>query len=121
MIRRPPRSTRTDTLCPYTTLFRSRGAEKHRRLRAGASGAPVPRRPAARTDGPSRSTDRERLLDARRARALRHPGTPRPLGGRRTRYGGASLRALVARAHVPGAEGEHLKREPAPKTIHARD
>src|SRR3546814_8985780 len=23
MMRRPPRSTRTDTLCPYTTLFRS--------------------------------------------------------------------------------------------------
>src|SRR3546814_13808781 len=28
MIRRPPRSTRTDTLFPYTTLFRS----DHRRL-----------------------------------------------------------------------------------------
>src|SRR3546814_15297558 len=28
MIRRPPRSTRTDTLFPYTTLFRSAG---HRR------------------------------------------------------------------------------------------
>src|SRR3546814_17503168 len=27
MIRRPPRSTRTDTLFPYTTLFRSRCAE----------------------------------------------------------------------------------------------
>src|SRR3546814_19314739 len=26
MIRRPPRSTRTDTLFPYTTLFRSGGA-----------------------------------------------------------------------------------------------
>src|SRR3546814_1668866 len=26
MIRRPPRSTRTDTLFPYTTLFRSRKA-----------------------------------------------------------------------------------------------
>src|SRR3546814_4905110 len=26
MIRRPPRSTRTDTLFPYTTLFRSCGA-----------------------------------------------------------------------------------------------
>src|SRR3546814_532390 len=26
MIRRPPRSTRTDTLFPYTTLFRSNGA-----------------------------------------------------------------------------------------------
>src|SRR3546814_2611660 len=27
MIRRPPRPTRTDTLFPYTTLFRSAGAE----------------------------------------------------------------------------------------------
>src|SRR3546814_9488929 len=26
MIRRPPRSTRTDTLFPYTTLFRSKAA-----------------------------------------------------------------------------------------------
>src|SRR3546814_18098095 len=26
MIRRPPRSTRTDTLFPYTTLFRSRSS-----------------------------------------------------------------------------------------------
>src|SRR3546814_4382419 len=29
MIRRPPRSTRTDTLFPYTTLFRSVGAAQH--------------------------------------------------------------------------------------------
>src|SRR3546814_5948639 len=29
MIRRPPRSTRTDTLFPYTTLFRSRRARDH--------------------------------------------------------------------------------------------
>src|SRR3546814_1169237 len=28
MIRRPPRSTRTDTLFPYTTLFRSRQARR---------------------------------------------------------------------------------------------
>src|SRR3546814_17028808 len=28
MIRRPPRSTRTDTLFPYTTLFRSKRAER---------------------------------------------------------------------------------------------
>src|SRR3546814_4676610 len=27
MIRRPPRSTRTDTLFPYTTLFRSSGVD----------------------------------------------------------------------------------------------
>src|SRR3546814_17269833 len=30
MIRRPPRSTRTDTLFPYTTLFRSGGAVARR-------------------------------------------------------------------------------------------
>src|SRR3546814_20954854 len=29
MIRRPPRSTRTDTLFPYTTLFRSRERAEH--------------------------------------------------------------------------------------------
>src|SRR3546814_19634129 len=29
MIRRPPRSTRTDTLCPYTTLFRSCDGGQH--------------------------------------------------------------------------------------------
>src|SRR3546814_13778148 len=28
MIRRPPRSTRTDTLFPYTTLFRSRRGDR---------------------------------------------------------------------------------------------
>src|SRR3546814_12091165 len=28
MIRRPPRSTRTDTLFPYTTLFRSSNAQR---------------------------------------------------------------------------------------------
>src|SRR3546814_7827916 len=30
MIRRPPRSTRTDTLFPYTTLFRSPPKRRHR-------------------------------------------------------------------------------------------
>src|SRR3546814_5791020 len=51
MIRRPPRSTRTDTLFPYTTLFRShrqarpavrRHARHHRdRTAAHPQGAPV--------------------------------------------------------------------------------
>src|SRR3546814_8947630 len=39
MIRRPPRSTRTDTLFPYTTLFRSRSGH-------ACSHAPARRRPA---------------------------------------------------------------------------
>src|SRR3546814_2439716 len=48
MIRRPPRSTRTDTLFPYTTLFRSRAgdAAAARSLRDGvlhARGAPAHR------------------------------------------------------------------------------
>src|SRR3546814_1115891 len=39
MIRRPPRSTRTDTLFPYTTLFRSAyRAEGRRRHTRGAAG-----------------------------------------------------------------------------------
>src|SRR3546814_16984114 len=40
MIRRPPRSTRTDTLLPYTTLFRSIGKAKHRSVVAGGGNQP---------------------------------------------------------------------------------
>src|SRR3546814_8152273 len=74
MIRRPPRSTRTDTLFPYTTLFRSAahaddaGADQRRRhlcrrraahphaaqWRAGAGGCP-PSAPHARQDRLKRS------------------------------------------------------------------
>src|SRR3546814_8765276 len=46
MIRRPPRSTRTDTLFPYTTLFRSRRSTRHR-------DRPPPRR---RCSTPSRAS-----------------------------------------------------------------
>src|SRR3546814_4538419 len=47
MIRRPPRSTRTDTLFPYTTLFRSIGCFAARfRTRATTDG-PYPSAPAA--------------------------------------------------------------------------
>src|SRR3546814_5709617 len=37
MIRRPPRSTRTDTLFPYTTLFRSRAITAFLRRHPAAS------------------------------------------------------------------------------------
>src|SRR3546814_4935180 len=39
MIRQPPRSTRTDTLLPYTTRFRSRRRGQRRRLRRCRRGA----------------------------------------------------------------------------------
>src|SRR3546814_14794434 len=44
MIRRPPRSTRTDTLFPYTTLFRSRAqsaANAEAPVFPGRGGAPI--------------------------------------------------------------------------------
>src|SRR3546814_10096053 len=46
MLRRPPRSTRTDTLFPYTSLFRSHAAVASRRLappRAGGDAGAVSR------------------------------------------------------------------------------
>src|SRR3546814_7888448 len=45
MIRRQPRSTRTDTLFPYTTLFRSPPRARNRRHRRIAyRGCPLPQR-----------------------------------------------------------------------------
>src|SRR3546814_9207932 len=41
MIRRPPRSKRTDTLFPYTTLFRSRSTGKKVEVGTRMSGTPV--------------------------------------------------------------------------------
>src|SRR3546814_8181066 len=58
MIRRPPRSTRTDTLFPYTTLFRSHHLwRRHRGL--GKPSAP------ARSLGVSRSRTRRGTLGDR--------------------------------------------------------
>src|SRR3546814_14032563 len=50
MIRRPPRSTRTDTLFPYTTLFRSTPSQLHIEL--------LIQRSVARTDFSPRANER---------------------------------------------------------------
>src|SRR3546814_5236573 len=48
MIRRPPRSTRTDTLFPYTTLFRSSSPSRLSAPRSdGPDTAAAPRKPHA--------------------------------------------------------------------------
>src|SRR3546814_1522245 len=57
MIRRPPRSTRTDTLFPYTTLFRSsdrslRGTEEVERLLGIAGLGMLPISKAAQLSAP---------------------------------------------------------------------
>src|SRR3546814_1253615 len=61
MIRRPPRSTRTDTLFPYTTLFRSADAHPSRLLGRRAGEPDARRRDRARLPGaPAPRTARSR-------------------------------------------------------------
>src|SRR3546814_12884364 len=79
MIRRPPRSTRTDTLFPYTTLFRSR--ERHESERgAGRIIRPCPtgasaadRFPAEKDKGPASAGH---LFAASHRRSPDHAGAP---------------------------------------------
>src|SRR3546814_1938970 len=68
MIRRPPRSTRTDTLFPYTTLFRS-PAQRRR----GRSAACAGRRPHHRQGAEPRQPDLD-PLPARLAEEARAGG-----------------------------------------------
>src|SRR3546814_6410776 len=65
MIRRPPRSTRTDTLFPYTTLFRS-GVDRPRGALQSCSLFPVPCSPHSRLPPLLRP---QQLLDRREAGA----------------------------------------------------
>src|SRR3546814_3340056 len=77
MIRRPPRSTRTDTLFPYTTLFRSpagarRAGHRHRCLELGcalrAYGEEIRREPRCLADlGRPQGRPPYRLLPPREA------------------------------------------------------
>src|SRR3546814_16303913 len=95
MIRRPPRSTRTDTLFPYTTLFRSpRRADDHGEFAVG-------------------DVDRHALQNLGRAEALaraldrqsRHdPPRPRPSVDRRAR-------ARLPRGRAPGGDREKAQRD----------
>src|SRR3546814_1023689 len=66
MIRRPPRSTRTDTLFPYTTLFRSRApASRSWPRRSDRARRWARRETAVRDRAPARAP-------ARRARSEEH-------------------------------------------------
>src|SRR3546814_14669643 len=72
MIRRPPRSKRTDTLFPYTTLFRSVEGNVLRRDAGGAARAADGRGPGGAGDRGQRV--RRDLLAALRARRVLRPG-----------------------------------------------
>src|SRR3546814_2725939 len=74
MIRRPPRSTRTDTLFPYTTLFRSNAA---RRLQGRQPHTPLTRAGFAQADEMGRAL--RALLGARPALTMWASPTGRAL------------------------------------------
>src|SRR3546814_3223613 len=95
MIRRPPRSTRTDTLFPYTTLFRSR-VHPHKRRRVGAPDRA--RDPA--WAGDERRGARRLQRNRRRARLV----MAGPAAGRRHR------RCLLSRSEEHTSELQSLMR-----------
>src|SRR3546814_5764369 len=106
MLLRTPRSTRTDTLFPYTTLFRSAAAQG--RPRPGGGGRRVAGRGAAR----SSRGGRDRPLAASRVRSgavarllgvLAHAaaGQHAPLAAARPRARRRSAAELVGRGGQP--------------------
>src|SRR3546814_4674712 len=84
MLRRPPRSTRTDTLFPYTTLFRSRLAPRRSRRRRDRRAPPA-------------------------CRALPDAGR----GGRRAALPHQARAALVVRSRTDGLAVRPAARHPA--------
>src|SRR3546814_1048695 len=68
MIRRPPRSTRTDTLFPYTTLFRS--FLPHRGMRPSPAGTSITLPPDTGSRKAIEMKTRNRILHAALACAL---------------------------------------------------
>src|SRR3546814_20303265 len=98
MIRRPPRSTRTDTLFPYTTLFRSDGgrAAAVRRYHARAGREP----PGIRRPRRSRAPGRRRLRRTANVRCL--AAAPRDPRCRRD----PDRRDLFLRQTAPTGAGE---------------
>src|SRR3546814_15605925 len=101
MIRRPPRSTRTDTLLPYTTLFRSRADQKGEEAEALLQGPGV--HAAARRrieDKQAEAGDRTEQRDQFPRDALdrgRDGDHAAPSGGGRL---APAFHAEIGRAHV---------------------
>src|SRR3546814_9385936 len=88
MIRRPPRSTRTDTLFPYTTLFRSRRPAAARPARAHGA-APGARSGQAPAGGARGGRARARL------HAPAQPGTGYLRAGARSEEHTSELQSLM--------------------------
>src|SRR3546814_9113298 len=105
MIWRPPRSTRTDTLFPYTTLFRSQCPLHQRDPRAARPGHGARRARHAHGDGPRRPGDGPRLRRAARHRQpRRRPERPQ---GDRGLPGRCGMTTVLDRPSAPTPGGAH--------------
>src|SRR3546814_19623363 len=113
MIRRPPRSTRTDTLFPYTTLFRSRIAHDATAERLIALLTKVD--DLLLTDRTDRIGDVDVEIVNRHCQAGNEPRRQRNAGGRGFRRLGregritigeaASLQSVISSLRNGGVEG----------------
>src|SRR3546814_10796972 len=102
MIRRPPRSTRTDTLFPYTTLFRSLSDALPGKLRRSRGRGFK----ASSEDGAGRPP---RPWRSEGGAALHPAAAPLFRGKPRQEAGGTGYRpTLHLCLHAPDAEGPHL-------------
>src|SRR3546814_13570604 len=126
MIRRPPRSTRTDTLFPYTTLFRSAGFQpgNAREFRPALS---FDKRTPWRRTRPLPA--RQRAAQARRRRQRFQPrwrgragaDVPADFGARPARWReGLTHTPSHPRHLLIGADDEALARTPKPSFDHDR-
>src|SRR3546814_10404276 len=102
MIRRPPRSTRTDTLFPYTTLFRSAAGRTAQGAAQGLSD-PVYGQRDGRELAPARGPDRQEMGRVRPGRI--RGGRKDPRGNRRDRTGDRDGAWRVPPHRQHGAEG----------------
>src|SRR3546814_1126747 len=93
MIRRPPRSTRTDTLFPYTTLFRSSHAEPDQRRNANDDSIPGERRETIARDDGEEGLDHRPGDDERDERADRDQAEI--VGGDRSEEHTSELQSLM--------------------------
>src|SRR3546814_8775892 len=89
MIRRPPRSTRTDTLFPYTTLFRSKAARRAQPAPGHGGG-----RQARRAGPPGHSRRRSAARGGHRSGQGRRP-RPRPGRDQRSEEHTSELQSLM--------------------------
>src|SRR3546814_16925608 len=130
MIRRPPRSTRTDTLFPYTTLFRSperrgrqRRGQRARRLdrpQGEAGGEGVGQEPAAVEAGVGLVDDRPREDQGGERGGPDQPSNERRwsagprVQGAGEEHAGEELDRPPGRSGVSPAEGAVGEPDPAP-------